>query len=162
MKKGILFLILFMTFALMSGILISATNSTAPGTATVTVGGFISLSIDPGTVTFGNMVPEETKNATNNPLVVTIGSETNVGFVNITTKANQSLFWGGGNFFYVGNMTWTNSTFGAPTHYSTFEKSVFLVTLYGENYSMYHQLTIPASQPSGSYNVGITITAKDY
>jgi hypothetical protein len=158
-KSLVSFALLIMVFSFVS---VSATNSSASGTATVTVGGFISLSISPGVITFGNMAPGEVKNATNNPLLINIGSETNVAFVNITTKANQSFFGGGANIFSVGNMSWSNVSWIYPlTPYSMVEKRVFLTTVYGTNYSMYHQLTIPSGQESGTYNTGIIITAKD-
>jgi GTP-dependent phosphoenolpyruvate carboxykinase len=153
------FALLLMVFSFVS---VSATNSSASGMATVTVGGFISLSISPGVITFGNMAPGELKNATNNPLLISIGSETNVAFVNITTKANQSVFWSGANTFSVGNMSWSNYSWVYPvTPYSMGEKTVFLTAVYGTNYSMYHQLTVPFGQASGAYNAGIIITAKD-
>lgn len=148
--------------ALMSGFLVSATNSTAPATASVTVGGFISLSLSPGSVTFDNMVPNETKSATNNPLVITIGSETNVAFVNITTRSNSTLFTYGSSNFSVSNMSWdTNVSFPNATAYSISEKKVYLTSTYGQNYSMFHRLTVPLGQTAGYYITGITITAKD-
>jgi len=160
MKKAILSLIGFVIFVSLFGF-ISATNSTSPGMATVTIGGFISLSINPGTITFGDMSPGEVKNATNNPLVIAIGSETNVAFVNITTKANSSVFsYGINNNFSVGNMTWINST-GYLFKYSTQEKTVYVTSSYGQNYSMNHSLFIPPGQASGFYNTGIIITGKD-
>ena len=154
----------FVMIVLMSGFLVSATNSTAPATAYVTVNGFISLSLSPGSVTFGNMAPNETKSATNNPLVVTIGSETNVDFVNITTKSNSTVLKtiDGSNNFSVSNMSWdTNVTFPNPVNYSWWEKKVYLTSAYGQNYSIYHRLTIPLGQTAGFYITGITITAKD-
>ncbi|MDD5699979.1 MAG: hypothetical protein PHH00_02180 [Candidatus Nanoarchaeia archaeon] len=162
MKKGYLFLIGFAVFVMMSGSLVCATNSTAPGMATVSIGEFISLTITPGTITFGNMLPNENKTATNNPLMVTIGSETNVGLVNITTKANQTSFLSWDDSFYVGNMTWINATYNCPqTPYSTTERQVYLIASYGQNYSMNHTLSIPTGQASGFYSTGIIITAKN-
>jgi hypothetical protein len=163
MKKGFLFLIGFVVLASMSGVLASSnTNSTA--SAEVTVGGFISLSINPGTILFGNMNASEiNKSAINNPLVITIGPETNVAFVNITTRTNNTLFTSASNNFSVTYMEWdTNVSFPLPKNYLAVERSVYLTSSYGQNYSMYHRLTIPSGQTAGSYTVGVVITAKDF
>lgn len=161
MKKGFLFLIGFVIFTLMSVVSVSATNSSTPAAAYVTINGFISLSVNPGLILFGNMVPgESNKSATNDPFVITIGNETNVDFVNVTTKANSTLFMSAGKNFSVSYLKW-NTDEKPQTNYSTIEMPVFYITVYGQNHSMYHRLTIPSGQESGGYMAGIIVTAKD-
>ena len=122
-------------------------------------GEFISITLTSGTpITFGNMDADTTQSATNNPLIVNVDS--NVNF-DITTKADASTFTGP-ETLTVSNMKWDDVGTGPWTDYTTSEADVYVNEATPGDFNIYHQLTIPSAQTAGSYEVGITITAKKH
>lgn len=173
MRKEILFLTGLVLSALVFGVLVSAYSDEAPATASVTVSGFISLDISPGTIEFGDMDPGIAPvPATNNPLTVTIGDETNVNY-HILTGADEENFCirdsndvcltgTGAGAFDVGQMEWALET-GTYHDYSTTSTEVTvgapLIPAADQAYHLNHRLTVPLGQKEGTYSVGVTITA---
>ncbi len=141
-----------------------APPQTASTSASVTVDEFLSVTIDDIPITFNSMDPGETAKPTNDPLVATIGSETNVISINVKTKAGGTDFCidypaCAGNKFAVSYLEW-NSTDSFPgTGYTTSDATVCPGLIAGGTCNVYHELTIPNAQAAGSYNVSITITA---
>ena len=160
--KKLLVIALAMALALVSGVM-AATQQTA--TATVTVNAFLSVTIDEDTLAFGSLDPLAMAKPTDDPLVATIGPETNVGSIYIKTKANDATFncTGGGcsvgvDTFAVSSMEWSATDF-AGTGYTQVDAEVCSGKGASDTCSIYHQLTIPSGQAAGTYSVGITITA---
>jgi biopolymer transport protein ExbD len=81
----------------------AASNSNQSTTASVTVNGFVSITLTGGTITFGNLDPGvNDSRATNAPLLVRVDNATNVP---VMGYINGSVFTdGGSNSFVVGNM----------------------------------------------------------
>lgn len=156
MKSYFLLLGIMVLVLTLVGWAIAVEQSTS---ATVTVNEFISVSLTSGyPVTFGSVDPSVTTDATNDPLVVTVGSETNVNY-NITTKTNQTNFVSGGNTFAVGAMTQSTTDEGGETAYTTTAATVYGNQAVPAAKSIYHEITVPAATPAGNYNTGIVIAA---
>ena len=155
--KKILVLALTMALVMVGGVM--GAVDTGVSTATVTVNTFLSVTLSNDPVTFPNMDPLETANATVGtgfPLTATIGAESNVN-AKVETKANSANFGGAGTIA-VSNMEWSATTvFG--TGYTTTNAEVCASVAAAGTCNIYHQLTIPLAQAAGAYNVGITITA---
>jgi len=166
-KRGILICATFFLIAILgiialmnfSGVPVSAasTNST-PTSATVTINQFITVTLTNTPVTFGTMDPGAAQNATNNPLTVTIGSETNVDF-DIAVKADNANFVSGSNTFAVSNLKWDNDLVGLGTDYTTSDANVYTGETTPGAFNIYHQLFVPSPQKAGAYSVPITVTA---
>ncbi len=137
-------------------------------TASVTVNQFLSVTLTSGSpVAFGSMNPGATEAATNDPLVATIGSESNVD-ADVKTKADDTNFVCVSGLctvdvdnFAVSNMEWENSLVSPTwTDYTTSDATVCSSVVASGTCDIYHQLTIPSStQAAGTYSTGITITA---
>lgn len=143
------------------GMVIAQVSDTAPTSATVTVNEFLSVTLTNVPVTFGNMDPGTTANATVDngfPATATIGSESNVN-ANVATKANQTDFVSGSNTFAVSNMEWSDAVAGTYADYLITDATVCSDVNPGNACNIYHQLTVPGAQAAGEYQVGIIITA---
>ncbi|MFH1947220.1 MAG: hypothetical protein ABIJ23_03640 [Candidatus Magasanikbacteria bacterium] len=155
--------ILIGILGLMLGIvgMVMAAQDTKPTSATVSINEFLSVTIDDATITFGALNPSDTdKKPSNDPLNATIGSETNVGSINVKTKANAANFNATTGTFAVNNLEWDIATGAFPgTAYTISDATVCTGLIASGSCSIYHELDIPAAQTAGAYSVGITITA---
>lgn len=130
---------------------------------------YISITISGGTpIDFGDSnVPEPQQNqpAVNNPLQITIDSNFNF---DITAKSDSPDFVSASNpsdTFPVSSMQWaTGNPISSPlTPYTTSEAIVYqneFVNKIPTVFPIYHTITVPQRQVAGTYNAGITITAK--
>ena len=140
--------------------LVMAADDTAPTTATVTVNSFLSVTVDDATLAFSTMDPSETdKKPLLDPLVATIGAETNVDTIYVKTKADDANFADNGTTFPVSNMEWSLDGSTGWTDYTTIDATVCSGLSASGTCSIYHELDIPDATLAGSYDVGITITA---
>jgi len=147
----VILLLITMTFA---------ASDTATTTASVNVNEFLSVTLSNAPVSFPNMDPGTTENATVGngfPLTVTIGAESNVN-ANITTEANSANFAGPGTLA-VSNMKWSDSETGLFTEYTTTNATVCSGVSPGSNCDIYHKLSVPGGTTAGTYTVDITVTA---
>ncbi len=152
--------ILVLGFVLgITSIVFAATSQAT--TASVMVNEFLSVTLTNAPVNFPNMDPGQTSNASVGfgfPLTATIGSETNVN-TNVTTKTNQTDFTSGSNNLPVSNMKWSATSSFPGTAYSTTAATVCSGIGAGGACNIYHQLSVPAGQAAGTYNVGVTVSA---
>lgn len=128
--------------------------TTAPVTASVTVTGAASITVSNSTLTFGSMDEGQTKNATENPLVVTIDANTNYS---VKTKSDQATFTGPGTLNDE-NLKWATTIGGVYTGYDTVVASVVSGSSPGTTHDLYHKLTIPADTAAGAYSLPITLS----
>jgi hypothetical protein len=122
---------------------------------------FISITLSSGVpIDFGSSAnPGSNVNATNNPLIISVDTiPPNVNF-DITTRANSTDFISSTNNFPVSNMKWALTPSSSPVSYSTSDATVYSNRTAG-NFTMYHQLSVPAGQQPGTYNAEVVITAK--
>lgn len=119
---------------------------------------FISITLSNTPINFGNVDMNTSRNATNNPMIISVDS--NVNF-DITTKANGDFSNGAGYIFPVSNMKWATSLISAWTSYTTIEAIVYSNQVSG-TFNLYHQLFIPSGQKAGTYNADVVITAKKH
>jgi hypothetical protein len=159
-KREVLVLGCMLIISALAVSVFAASSDFDTATASVIINQFISVTLTSGSpIDFGNMDPGQSlKNATNNPLNITIGSETNVDFT-ISTKANSTTFKSGSNTFAVGNLNWNDDSFATKTNYTTSDVAVYSTQTSPREYSIYHELAIPTPQKAGDYNVGVIITA---
>ncbi len=150
---------------------LQAVNASSSGTATakVTVSKTIDISVSGGPIDFGSLSQGTTKSpATNNigsPLNITIEADTNV-----QTDINQSAtgdFIAGSNTLGIGNLTYfsSNSVGSAiemTTSYTDSVLSGWQNISPGDSVNAYYWLTIPNSQPAGSYQTTINIQAIEH
>ena len=161
---GMVLFSLVLTVGLVMGALATQTSS-----ATVTVNSFLSVTIDDTTLPFPNLDPLQIGKPTNDPLVATIGPETNVGSIFVKTKANATdLVCTGApcttvltpDKFAISNLDWDTATDAFPGNdYLTTDATVCTGLSANGACSIFHELTIPSAQAAGPYSVGITITA---
>ena len=139
-----------------------ATWDEATTTASVDVNQFLSVTITSGApVAFGTLDEGDTnQQADNSPLVATIGSETNVDNIDVRTKANAASFSGPATLA-VSNMEWSDALAGTYTDYTTSEADVCTGLSADGTCNVYHRISIPNGQTSGSYSVGIIIKAEN-
>jgi hypothetical protein len=146
-----------------------AASDTAGTTASVSVNEFLSVTITSGApVTFGGLADNTANSqATNGPLVATIGSETNVVNIDVRTSAANTDFCTdypicAGDTFGVGNMEWSDASAGTYTPYTTSPVDVCTGKSAADpTCNVYHQISIPDNQIAGSYSTGITITVQN-
>lgn len=132
-------------------------------TAEAFVPPFLSITLSNDPVDFNITYPGTTSDATignGYPLTVTIGSETNVGPVTVGTRAVSTGFSDGSHSFGVSNMTWSKNE-STWTVYSTADIEVCSGLYSSGTCNIYHRLTVPSGQASGTYSVGIVISASD-
>ena len=163
-RKVLVFIVSLLILTSVVGLVMAATDTT---TASVTVNEFLSVTIDDATLPFGDMDPLATTKPTGDPLVATIGAESNVDAA-VLTKADGTDFCtdypdctgtGGEYKFAVSNLEWDSTDSFPGTDYSTTQGIVCGFVSPGSSCSIYHELTIPSAQEAGTYTVGITITA---
>jgi len=158
MKKQILVLMtLILGVFVMGGFVMADTTGVA--TASVTIPGYLSITLDEYALNFGSMNPGQNNKAPLlDPLVVSVGAESNVK-VNITTKANDGAFKAGSLSMDVGQMTWTSTEHASPiNHYTQTDAEVCHNVIASGTCSMNHLLSIPNGKEAGAYSVGVTIT----
>ncbi len=144
-----------------------AITDTASTTATLTVNEFLSVTLSDAPIIFSGADPLETVNAASGngyPLTATIGLESNVGSIDIKIKADGADLCTDyptcvGDTLAVGNMEWSDASAGTYTPYTTLDATVCSGLSTGGVCDIYHKLTVPGAQMSGSYSVGITVTA---
>ena len=141
-----------------------AQSDTAGTTATVTVDAFLSVTLDDATLAFGTTDPLATTKPTGDPLVATIGAETNVGSIFVKTKADGTDLCTdyptcAGSTFAVSNLEWDSTDSFPGTSYTQVDATVCSSLSASDTCNIYHELTIPAAQAAGTYSVGITVTA---
>ena len=148
--------IFLFSLVLVVGFAMAATQATS---ATVTVNTFLSVTIDDIPITFGSLNPgDENKKPTNDPLVATIGPETNVGSIFVKTKANNVDFVDGIKNFPVNNLEWDSVDTFPGVDYTTTPASVCASVVPGNTCDIFHELTIPGNQAAGPYDLAITIS----
>ena len=163
MKKVLIFIVCLLILTSIVGVVMAATDTT---TATVTVNTFLSVTVDDATMAFDNMDPGETnEKPTNDPLVATIGAESNTDG-KVETEADAAVFDCTGvpctpttDTFAVSNLEWDSTDSFPGTDYTTSPAIVCASVIPGATCSIYHELEIPSGQEAGPYSVGITITA---
>ncbi|MCW1297988.1 MAG: hypothetical protein OH333_04295 [Candidatus Parvarchaeota archaeon] len=132
--------------------------------ASVTVNEYISATLSNIPIDFGSLDPGTTNQpATNNPLLVQVGAETNVEY-NITLNGTTN-FVSGGNSFSVGNLSYNTTEITTPTPYElNVEKNAYTNepcpcgTQADRN--VWHYISVPAGQVAGAYSANIKITVK--
>lgn len=160
MRKEFLILTGIVIIILITSTVVNAESATQGATATVSVNEFISLTISPGILNFGDMNPGQI-NRDGIPLTASIGPETNVPVVHIFTRANNTNFYTvwGDHYFPVSNMKWSMTGGNNDYHdYLTANAEVTTGTA-GHDYPIYHRMYVPLGQPQGLYTAGIIITA---
>ena len=167
MKKILVFIICLVILTSIVGFVMAATSQ--PATATVSVNAFLSITTDKSTITFSNMNPgSDNMAASDNPITVTVGAETNVN-VDVETKADTPANFctdystcdgTGTNYkFPVSNMEWSVTSEGTYADYTTGSVDVCTGKIASETCTLYHRISIPDAQEAGTYTTGITITA---
>jgi len=131
---------------------------TVPTSASVDVNEFISVTLTSGSpITFGNVDPDGVAHpATNGPLVISVGSDTNINY-EITTASDTEYFNDPDTVLEDGALAWSNG--GAYTPYTTTPAQVATGGPGGGIHNLDHQITIPTGTPADTYSLGITITA---
>ena len=136
----------------------------APTTATVTVVSFLSVTVDDATLVFGALDPSAANNKPlDDPLVATIGSESNVN-AGVRTRANGANFCTdfptcSGNTFAISNLEWDITDSFSGISYTTIDANVCTGVTPGASCNIFHELKIPSNQPAGTYSLGITVSA---
>ena len=138
-----------------------ATGDTASSQATVNINEFISVTVDDATITFGSVDAPSTGNVpSNNPLVITVGGETNINY-QVTTESDAGTFTGPGTLNDE-NLKWATTIDGAYTGYVTVPGAqVATGSPGGGSHDLFHKLDIPGGTTAGSYSLDITLTAKN-
>lgn len=146
----------------------AATNENESTTASVTVNGFVSITLFNGSITFPNVDPDSSDTpATNNPMVVQIDPATNV---DVMAYINGSNFISGAYSFNIPNMsvnaTLTGTATGNASYvdsrglYGTVPSWVFNETSpagAGKNETMGHYISVPAAQTPAAYVANVRI-----
>ena len=150
----------------------AATNENESTTATVTVNGFVSITLFNVSISFPNMDPgQNATGATNNAQTIQVDPSTNV---DVMIYVNGSAFSGSGYSFGVGNMSLNiSNTTGtvktnASCHTSRCRYQPAPIWLYnetaspgvGRNDSVAHFIDIPTGQQPTSYTAGVRICAQ--
>jgi hypothetical protein len=132
--------------------------------ASVTVNQYISATLSNIPINFGSLDPGTSNQAaTNNPLKITVGAETNVQY-NITLNGTTN-FVSGGNSFSIGNLTFNSTEVPTLTSYElNVEKNAYTnepcpCGTAAEN-DVWHYISVPVGQVAGSYSADIKITVK--
>jgi hypothetical protein len=149
----------------------AATNANQSTTASVTVNGFVSITLVGGAVTFGALdAGANDSSATNAPLIVQVDNATNVP---VSCFMNGSNFSGGGYQFDVsqmklnitGNSSNVNASCGtARCSYSRFPALAFNETApagtgnKGEYF--WHYVSVPSGQSAATYSANIRVCAQ--
>lgn len=124
-------------------------------TASVSVTGAASITVSSTNLDFGSMSEGQTKNATVNPLVITV--DANTGY-SVKTKSDAATFTGPG-VLNDENLKWATALAGTYTGYDTTAVTVVSDgTSPGTTHNLYHQLTVPADTVAGSYSLPITLS----
>ena len=166
MKKIILIsAMLLLSIILSTSFIMSAEGSSSTPisetvTATLTVPGWMSLTVS-NPPDFGTMPPNNRRWAEFPQLIASIGPETNV-IVDVLTHANDTHFRSGINSFPVDNMDFFKLIPFSWIPYTTTPQEVCTNLEFNEFCIMLHRLTIPAGQQAGLYTTGITITAQEH
>jgi len=149
----------------------AATSAINTTTASVTVNGVVEVTIQNAPVTFPATDPGTTGTAaTNNPMNISFGPNTNV---KVETFLNGSNFTATGGSFDVKNMSFNvtvSATGTANTSCST-ARCRYNVTAYwvlnesaplgtAKNASIFHYIDIPAGQTPDSYSANIRVCTK--
>lgn len=163
-RKVLVFIVSLLILTSIVGLVMA--TATAASTASVTVNTFLSVTIDDATFDFSTMDPLATAKPTEDPLVATIGAESNTDAL-VATKADGTDFCTDYPActgtdpeykFAVSNIEWSATDF-AGTGYTTNDATVCASVIPGATCSIYHELTIPSGQEADYYTTGITITA---
>jgi len=172
MKKIFLILasVMVLSVLALSGLVMAQTSANLSTTASVTISGFISLSLTGTPINFGNLIlgdinkPQIPNDPDNGLFTVSVGGETNV-IPLIYTKAGSATFLDTDDNvvsdFVIGNMRFQESG-GSVKTYTTSNQ---LVTNFGSkgahSLAVPHTLNVPYALVSGTYHAGIIITATD-
>jgi len=133
---------------------------TASTSAEVSVNEFISITVDDATMDFGPVNPGTTGNVpSNDPLVITIGSETNINY-QVTVISDAATFTGPGTLNDE-NLMWSTDQTTYTGYDNTSEAQVATGGPGGGSHNLYHRLDVPGGTTAGTYSLGITITAKN-
>ena len=150
----------------------AATAENESTSASVTVNGFVSVTLFNGSVTFPNVDPGVNQTAANNnPMHIQVDPTTNVD-VNVYLNGSQFID-GSSNTFEVGNMSLNISVTGTGTGNTSYTDSrgVYQTVPFwlfdetspagtGKNESLYHYISVPAAQTPNAYTAQIRICAQ--
>jgi hypothetical protein len=146
------------------GGLVSANSVYVTSPAQVTINGYLSMTLTGAPVFFGNLNPNQ-GNTSVNPLVATIGPESNVP-ASISTEAMGPFYLDASHTFPVANMEWsitaivTGGLGNGGTNYTTsFVQTCPTTISAGNSCTMYHWLSVPPATGNGAYSTTITILA---
>lgn len=165
-KPTVAILASIMAVSLFMGAAFAVTEEVST-TASVSVGEFLSVTLNNAPVSYPSMNPGDgpiSASVGNGfPLTATIGAESNVNAA-VSTKAVSANFCTdyptcSGDTFTVDNMEWSVASAGTYTDYSTVDASVCSSVSPGNDCEIYHRLSIPGGQNSGTYSTDVTITA---
>jgi len=152
------------SFLLLSLVLVVGVAMAAETTATVTVNTFLSVTIDDSTLAFGNEDPLAISKPVDDPLVATIGPETNIG-VDVRTEADAATFLclSGGcavgtDNIPISNLDWDSTDDFPGNDYTTSPAIVCADLSASSTCNIFHELTIPSNQAAGAYDLAITIS----
>lgn len=155
--------IFLFSLVLVVGVAMALTTTQAT-TATVTVNTFLSVTIDDTTLAFEGEDPLATSKPLLDPLVATIGSESNIN-ADVKTKADEPSFLclSGGcsvgvDNIPISNLDWDFDVTFPGVDYTETAATVCPSLSAGNTCSIFHELTIPASQAAGAYDLAITIS----
>ncbi|RLG19127.1 hypothetical protein DRN63_00285 [Nanoarchaeota archaeon] len=131
--------------------------------ASVTVNEFISATLFNVPIQFGNLNPGTTnQEATNNPLEVQVGGETNVNY-NITLNGTSD-FVNDTNTFSISNLEFNTTSLDWTSYELNVEKTAYANQPAPAgtpvNNSIWHRISVPAGQIAGTYTANITVTVK--
>lgn len=163
--KGMIFLGVFLV--VLYGVLAAEETITTKASVTV-ISNFISLTLDDSEIVFGAVKQGAVVKPSGDPLVLTVGEETIGNNIDINIKADSDYLScvGGGCDVNVHKipilyLKWNNDGISSWNYYRTSDSLVCNGLNANDNCSIYNELTIPSTQPSGDYEIGITITAKN-
>jgi subtilisin family serine protease len=135
-----------------SGLTFSRINASAALDA-VAPAEFVSITVSSNTLSFGSIEEGGAGTPAENPLNITIDSNTNY---EVTTKADATNF-SGPDPFDAGYLQYSNSSSLGPwTGYTTSEVNIFSGSSPGANHSLYHKLEIPSGTDPGDYTLDLT------
>lgn len=131
--------------------------------ASVTVQEYISATLFNVPIDFGSLNPGTVnQNATNNPMKVQVGGETNVNY-NITLNGTSD-FISGTNSFSISNLSFNTTQYTTLTPYElNVEKLAYsnrAPTGAPVNESIWHFISVPPGQIAGAYTASITVVVK--
>ncbi len=149
------YLVILASVLLVMGVIgIAYAATTAPVTASVTVTGAASITVNSSTLTFSSMAEGATSAPTENPIGITI--DANTGY-SVKAKSNAATFTGT-SVVNDEQLQWATTLAGTYTGYSTVDATVASGSSPGTTHNLFHKLTIPVDTVAGAYTLGTTLS----